>query len=219
MAKKIVIIDGGPRKTFNLAQLFEQFKQGVHSVDETIEIEHIRLYDLDFKGCISCMGCKLAGGKNYGRCIKKDDLTHVLESLKTTDGVVFGSPVYYMDISGEFQSALERIIFPYGNYKTGVTEKADIPTATFYTMNASEEYIVNPGFMKSNIDRVDMCIGMRWQQPVRLTACCTQQVKDYSRYEFSDEWAQAHIVSHEQQFPKDLQRAFEIGKQMAEQIG
>lgn len=108
---------------------------------------------------------------------------------------------------------------PYGNYKTGISEKADKPAATFYTMNASEEYIANPGFMKSNIDRVDFCIGVRWQQPIRLTACCTQQVKDYSRYEFSSEWAQAHIASHEQQFPKDLQRAFSIGKAMAEQIG
>lgn len=66
--KKIIIIDGGPRKNFNLSALFESFKEGVRSVSEDIEVKHVRLYGLDYKGCVACMGCKIVGGKNVGRC-------------------------------------------------------------------------------------------------------------------------------------------------------
>ena len=44
--KKILIIDGGPRKKFNLAQLLKSFTEGVKSVDASIEVEHDSKYDL-----------------------------------------------------------------------------------------------------------------------------------------------------------------------------
>lgn len=218
MAKKIIIIDGGPRKNFNLGKLFDSFKEGIHSVDESVEIVHVYLYDLNFKGCISCMGCKLAGNKNYGKCLRKDDLSPVLESLKTADGIAFGSPMYYMDVTGEFQSALERIIFPYGDYKSMRYEKSNIPTATFYTMNAGPEYLENEGPMKTNIDRVDLCVSLRWQKPERIAAFCTMQVKDYSRYEFSEEWTNNHIAWHDAHWEEDKQKAFDAGVNMAKKI-
>ena len=216
--KKIMIIDGGPRKKFNLAELFESFKEGVRSVTDAIEVKHIYLYDLDYKGCVSCMGCKLAGNKNYGRCLRKDDLSPLLEELKTVHGIVFGSPMYYMDVTGEMQSALERIIFPYGDYKSMRYEHRDIPTATFYTMNATPDYLANEGPMKTNIERVDLCVSLRWQKPERVAACCTMQVRDYSRYEFSDEWTNAHIAWRDAHWEEDKQKAYEAGVNMANKI-
>lgn len=216
--KKIIIIDGGPRKKFNLGQLFEKFVEGVKSVSEEIEVEHVHLYDLNFKGCVSCLGCKIVGNKNYGKCLRKDDLSPVLESLLTADGIAFGSPIYYMDVTGEFQSALERIVFPFGDYKSGKYEKRDIPTATFYTMNATPDFIAEGGMMRPNLDRVDFCVGTRWQQPERIAACCTMQVKDYSRYEFSDEWSAAHLAWRDAHWEDDKQKAFQAGVNMAQKI-
>ena len=213
-----MIIDGGPRKNFNLGQLYESFIAGVKSVSDDIEVERVRLYDLNYKGCVSCMGCKLAGNKNYGKCIRKDDLTPVLEALKAADGVVFGTPIYYMDITGEMQSALERIIFPFGDYKTMKFQPEDKPTVTFYTMNATPEYLVNEGPTKTNIERLDFCISIRWQKPERVAACCTMQVKDYSRYEFSDEWTAEHLVWRDAHWQDDLQKAHLAGVNMAKKI-
>ena len=53
--KKIIIIDGGPRRNMNTAQMLQKFVEGAQSVGEHIEVKTFRLYDLDYKGCMSCM--------------------------------------------------------------------------------------------------------------------------------------------------------------------
>ena len=57
-AKKIIIIDGGPRKTFNTASMLQKLAEGAASVSNEIEVKTVRLYSLDYKGCMSCMTCK-----------------------------------------------------------------------------------------------------------------------------------------------------------------
>jgi multimeric flavodoxin WrbA len=37
--------------------------------------ELIHLYDLNYKGCISCFACKTIGGKSYGRCAVQEGRT------------------------------------------------------------------------------------------------------------------------------------------------
>lgn len=59
--KKIIIIDGGPRRNMNTAQMLQKFAEGVKSAGNETEVRTIRLYDLDYKGCMSCMDCKLKG--------------------------------------------------------------------------------------------------------------------------------------------------------------
>jgi hypothetical protein len=48
--KKIMIIDGGPRKTFNTASMLQKFAEGATSVSSEIEVKTVRLYGLDYKG-------------------------------------------------------------------------------------------------------------------------------------------------------------------------
>ena len=43
--KKIVIVDGGPRKGMNTAQLLQRFAEGAMSVGEDVEVKTVRLYD------------------------------------------------------------------------------------------------------------------------------------------------------------------------------
>ena len=59
--KKIIVIDGGPRKNFNTASMLQKFAEGASSVNSDIEVKNIRLYGLDYKGCMSCMACKIKG--------------------------------------------------------------------------------------------------------------------------------------------------------------
>ena len=42
--KKIVIVDGGPRKNMNTAQLLHRFAEGAKSVGEDVEVKSVRLY-------------------------------------------------------------------------------------------------------------------------------------------------------------------------------
>ena len=48
--KKIVIIDGGPRKNFNTVSMLQKFAEGAASVSDQIEVKTIRLYALDTEG-------------------------------------------------------------------------------------------------------------------------------------------------------------------------
>ena len=53
--KKIMIIDGGPRKNFNTASMLQKFAEGAQSISSDVDVKTIRLYDMDYKGCMSCM--------------------------------------------------------------------------------------------------------------------------------------------------------------------
>lgn len=70
---KVIAINGSPRKKWNTATLLEKVIEGVASQGAKTELVH--LYDLSFKGCISCFACKLKDGKSYGRCAVQARLT------------------------------------------------------------------------------------------------------------------------------------------------
>ena len=92
--KRIIIIDGGTRKNMNTAELLQSFAEGANSVGSDIEVKTVRLYDLNYKGCMSCMACKLKG-KVSNICLFKDALTPILEEIAKADGLVLGSPIYF----------------------------------------------------------------------------------------------------------------------------
>ncbi|MBO7628145.1 MAG: flavodoxin family protein [Paludibacteraceae bacterium] len=103
--KKIIIIDGGPRKTFNTASMLKKVAEGANSVSEGIEVKSYRLYDLDYKGCMSCLACKIKG-KAVNVCKFKDALTPILEEIAEADGLVLGSPNYFGEITGQMRAFL-----------------------------------------------------------------------------------------------------------------
>ena len=72
---KVIAINGSPRKNWNTDTLLKKTLEGAASVGAETEIVH--LYDLTFRGCVSCLACKLQNGKSLGRCVLKDDLSPV----------------------------------------------------------------------------------------------------------------------------------------------
>ena len=111
---KVIAFNGSPRKKWNTAMLLEKALEGAAS--QGAETELIHLYDLNFKGCMSCFGCKIKDGKSYGKCVVKDDLAPILKKLRMPMSIIFGSPVYYGTASGEMRSFMERLMFPYLTY-------------------------------------------------------------------------------------------------------
>ncbi len=99
--KKIMIFNGSPRKNGNTAALIESFTKGAKSVSDDIEVKDIRLYDIDFKGCRSCFGCKMKE-KEKKVCIVKDALAPVLQEANEADALVFASPIFMHRATGIF---------------------------------------------------------------------------------------------------------------------
>ena len=82
----VIAFNGSPRKKWNTATLLEKALEGASS--KGAETELIHLYDLNYKGCKSCFACKTKGGKSYGRCAVKDDLTPVFKRVEEADAFI-----------------------------------------------------------------------------------------------------------------------------------
>lgn len=139
--KKIIIIDGGPRKSMNTAQLLQRFAEGAKSTGGDVEVKTVRLYALDYKGCMSCMACKLKG-KASNLCRFKDALTPLLEEIARADGLVLGSPIYFGEVTGQMRAFLERLAFPWLSYNDySLTAPKRMPVVLVETMNGTPNAI------------------------------------------------------------------------------
>ena len=210
--KRIMIIDGGPRRNMNTAQMLQKFAEGAKSVGNDVEVKTVRLYDMDYKGCMSCMACKLKG-KTSNVCRFRDALSPVLDEITQADGLVLGSPVYFGEVTGQMRAFLERLSFPWLSYNDySMTAPKRMPVVLIETMNGIPERNNSNGF-----GTMEGCITRALGEPQHIVAYNTCQVKDYSRYElggFSEEakhqWRDAH-------WEEDLQKAYDAGRQMASQ--
>ncbi len=212
--KTIMIIDGGPRRNMNTAQMLQKVAEGALSVGKEIEVKTVRLYDLDYKGCMSCMACKIKG-KASNVCKFKDALTPILEEIAQADGLVMGSPIYFGDVTGQMRTFLERLAFPWLSYNDySMTAPKKMPVILIETMNGTPERNNSNGY-----GSMKYCISAALGEPERVVAYNTYQVKDYSRFElagFSEEMKRQYRDEH---WEEDLQKAFDAGKRMAESIG
>ena len=211
--KRIVIIDGGPRVNFNTASMLQKFAEGACSVSSEIDVNMVRLYSLAYKGCWSCMVCKLKD-KASNVCKFKDALTPVLEDIAEADGLVLGSPIYFGDVTGQMRAFLERLAFPWLSYNDySLTAPKKIPVVLVETMNGTPERNNSQGY-----GSMEYCIATALGEPERLVAYNTYQVKNYDRFELASFSEEAKRKYRDEHWEADLQRAFDAGKRMAERI-
>lgn len=211
---KVIAINGSPRKDWNTATLLKHAVNGAKSAGANTELIH--LYDLNYKGCTSCFGCKLKGGSSIGRCAMRDGLTPVLQAVEACDALILGSPIYIGHVTGEMQSFLERLIFPSITYNKDIHSfyKGKVSSAFIYTMNIPESALPGSNYelmFKRNQNLLKRLNGTSEY----LAVCDTYQFDDYSKYESAnfDEAHKAKVRS--QQFIIDCQKAFTMGAKLA----
>lgn len=208
-----MIIDGGPRKNFNTASMLQKFAEGASSVSNEIEVKTVRLYNLDYKGCMSCMACKVKG-KASNVCKFRDALPPVLEEIAVADGLVLGSPVYFGEVTGQMRSFLERLAFPWLSYNDySLIAPKRMPVVLVETMNGLPDRNNSNGY-----GSMEHCIAAALGQPERLVAYNTYQVKNYDNFELGGFSEEAKRRYRDEHWEEDLQKAFESGKRMAENI-
>ena len=214
---KIIGINGSPRKNNNTAILLKNALEG--AATQGAETEIINLYDLNFKGCVSCFACKRKGGKSYGKCAYRDDLSEVLEKILDADALVLGSPIYFESVTGEMQSFLERLMFPILTYTEGYKGLLDkkIHTGFIYTMNVPEVYMNHLNYLEK-LKSKEMTLERLFGSCESLAVNDTIQFNDYSKYvaEVFDEEAKKKV--REEQFPIDCKKAFDLGARLIERV-
>ena len=172
----------------------------------------INLYDVDFKGCRSCFACKLKGGKSFGKCGYPDGLTPVLEEISQADGIVLASPIYFGDVTGVARSLIERLFFPFFEYKEGYPSIAPkkLKTAVIYTMNVDEK--TGNEIYADLFSKIEFFMEVAFSKPERICAFDTCQFSDYDKYVCEVFNKEHKLKQKEEQLPKDLQKAFNSGK-------
>ena len=214
---KVIAFNGSPRKKWNTATLLNKALEGAASLGADTELIH--LYDLNFRGCLSCFACKTKGGQSYGKCAARDDLTPILKKVEETDAFILGSPIYFGTVSGEMRSFMERLMFPYHvyTYPPRSLFPRKIHTGFIYTMNAPEEWMKKLGYDKSIVSN-EMTLKTIFGASESLFSFDTYQFKDYSKVVVESFDPEKKAKRRREVFPMDCQKAFEMGIRLTQKM-
>ena len=74
-----------------------------------IEVELLRMLDLEIENCLFCKECKVIKG-GLAACVIKDDAAFVYDKLMESDGVILGAPIYGLTPPGYLKAIADRVI-------------------------------------------------------------------------------------------------------------
>jgi len=104
MAKKIVILNGSPRKNGNTSALVKAFTEGAESAGHTVT--EFFLDRMDIHGCKGCFG---GHSSKDCPCVQRDDMTKIYPAVKECDVIVLATPLYYWNMSGQIRTVIDRL--------------------------------------------------------------------------------------------------------------
>jgi len=206
---KVLAVNGSARKKGNSATMLKHAVEGAEAAGAATEL--VNLYDLTYKGCTGCEACKLLGGKSFGRCALRDDLTPILGRAIESDALLLASPIYFNDVTGALRSFLERFWFPTLTYakERKLLYPKRIKVGMIFTTNATSKFYAE--YYNSLVQTSSRFIG----DTEYVTASETWQFDDYSKYAADMFDVEARKRRHEEIFPEDCRKAYEMGKRLA----
>ncbi len=108
---KVILFNGSTHPNGCTAQALAIVANGLNQ--QGIQTEILPIGPNAVHDCIGCGTCR----KGSGLCVFQDDCVNTwLEKIKTADGFVFGSPVYYAHPTGVLLSAMDRLFYAGGQY-------------------------------------------------------------------------------------------------------
>lgn len=101
MSKNILILSTSLRKDSNSEKLADAFLQGAQEAGHNARKISLRDKTVGFcKGCFACL--------KTGSCVIRDDAVEIVEQMHDADVLVFASPIYYYEMSGQMKTMLDR---------------------------------------------------------------------------------------------------------------
>ena len=102
--KKVVIVSSSPRKDGNTEQLCKEFMRGAKEAGNTVEMIRLNDYKINFID-----EAEVDSGMHGVRSLsKRDDAAMILEKMDSADVIVLASPVYFMNITGQMKTLMDR---------------------------------------------------------------------------------------------------------------
>ncbi len=100
---KILGISCSPRRQGNTVALLEEVFRGAKQ--EGAETELYRVSDSQIEPCQGCMSCW-----ESGECVIEDDMRDLTERMVNADGIVFGTPIYFYNMTAQAKAIIDRTI-------------------------------------------------------------------------------------------------------------
>lgn len=98
----VLVISTSLRSRSNSEVLTERLAAGAR--DAGHQVEQISLKGKELKYCIGCLACQ-----KTQRCVQKDDAVWIAEKMLNADTLVFSTPIYYYEMSGQMKTLLDRM--------------------------------------------------------------------------------------------------------------
>ena len=100
--KNVLIISTSLRGGSNSELLAKECAKGAEEAGNRVELLSLKGKKIQY--CIGCLSCI-----KTGKCVQKDDATEIMEKLRRADVLVFATPIYYYEMSGQLKTLLDRM--------------------------------------------------------------------------------------------------------------
>jgi NAD(P)H-dependent FMN reductase len=100
-ARKVLGLIGSPRRLGNSELIVKQIARRING---EVDLELIRLTDLNIKTCLGCYQCLEKGGV----CVMDDDAPVVFDAICAADGVILAAPTYFLGAYGAVKTLVDR---------------------------------------------------------------------------------------------------------------
>ncbi|MCQ2531382.1 MAG: flavodoxin family protein [Saccharofermentans sp.] len=102
MSKSVVVISTSLRANSNSDVLAQQFAIGAQEAGNNVEMISLKGKNIGF--CLGCLACQKSG-----ECVIKDDAIEIAEKVLNADVVVWATPIYYYEMSGQMKTLIDRM--------------------------------------------------------------------------------------------------------------
>lgn len=100
--KKVIVISTSLRTGSNSDMLADQFINGALQAGH--EVEKISLISKDIHFCRGCLACQ-----KLGKCVIQDDVDSIMQKVLHADVIVWATPIYYFEMSGQMKVLIDRM--------------------------------------------------------------------------------------------------------------
>lgn len=100
--KNVLIISTSLRGGSNSELLAKECAKGAEEAGNRVELLSLKGKKIQY--CIGCLSCI-----KTGKCVQKDDAPEIMEKLRRADVLVFATPIYYYEMSGQMKTLLDRM--------------------------------------------------------------------------------------------------------------
>lgn len=107
---KILALIGGRRNSSSEAMAKLALLGAKNAGGESVEVEAVRLLDLNIQPCTGCNACVdgLLTAKGVGNCVRKDDFPWLAEKIMEADGIIVSLPIFEKTVPGYFKDLCDR---------------------------------------------------------------------------------------------------------------